>query len=98
MLKTLIVIILFITSIAFIFQNQIIFIHIFPINFDMKAFNINNVEVHNSVIMLSAFVLGCLITLILIGDSLVRKSLMYNELKKKIIAIEEKEKYEEGNS
>jgi len=61
----------------------------FP-NFEMKIFNINNSEVNNSIIMLSSFILGSLITLVLIGDSLIRKSLRNNELKKKIISIEEK--------
>ncbi len=89
MLKTIVIIFLFITSIIFIFQNQLIFVHTFPINFDMEIFDIDSNNISNSVIILSSFALGSLITLVLIGDSLIRKSLKNNELKKKIISMEE---------
>ena len=89
MLKTIVIIFLFITSIIFIFQNQLVFVHTFPINFDMEIFDIDSNNISNSVIILSSFALGSLITLVLIGDSLIRKSLKNNELKKKIISMEE---------
>jgi len=38
--------------------------------------------------MISAFILGSLISLILIGSSVYRKSLKNNELKKQIAALE----------
>jgi len=38
--------------------------------------------------MISSFILGSLISLILIGSSLYRKSLKNNELKKEIAALE----------
>ena len=55
----------------------------------MEIFDIDSNNISNSVIILSSFALGSLITLVLIGDSLIRKSLKNNELKKKIISMEE---------
>ena len=88
MLKTLLIILLFIASITFIFQNQLIFIHTFSINYDMKIFQITDIQMNNSILMISAFILGSLISLILIGSSLYRKSLKNNELKKQIAVLE----------
>jgi len=91
MLKTILIIFIFIITITFIFQNQLIFVHVFSINYDMKLFKLSDLEINNSVLMISSFVLGSLISIILIGSSLYRKSLRNNELKKKIIELENSE-------
>jgi hypothetical protein len=57
----------------------------------MKLFKLSDLEINNSVLMISSFVLGSLISIILIGSSLYRKSLRNNELKKKIIELENSE-------
>jgi uncharacterized membrane protein YciS (DUF1049 family) len=88
MLKTILIIFLFIFAIVFIFQNQQIFLHTFSVNYDMRVFEVSSIEINNSILMISAFVLGSLISLILIGASLFKKSLKNTELKKKIIALE----------
>ena len=41
MLKTIFIILIFIVTLTFIFQNQSIFIHSFSINYDLKLFKIN---------------------------------------------------------
>ncbi|NSW81072.1 hypothetical protein CL650_001680 [bacterium] len=46
--------------------------------------------------MISSFILGALISLVLIGSSLYKKSIKNNELKKKIIAIENNESSKRG--
>ena len=91
MLKTILIIFIFIITITFILQNQLIFVHVFSINYDMKLFKLSDLEINNSVLMISSFVLGSLISIILIGSSLYRKSLRSNELKKKIIELENSE-------
>jgi len=54
----------------------------------MKIFQITDIQMNNSILMISAFILGSLISLILIGSSLYRKSLKNNELKKQIAVLE----------
>tara|TARA_S200000501_G_scaffold70701_1_gene62744 strand:+ start:36257 stop:36403 length:147 start_codon:yes stop_codon:yes gene_type:complete len=47
--------------------------------------------------MISSFILGALISLVLIGSNLYKKSIKNNELKKKIIAIENNQSLKGGN-
>jgi hypothetical protein len=54
----------------------------------MKIFQVSDIQMNNSILMISSFILGSLISLILIGSSLYRKSLKNNELKKEIAALE----------
>ena len=96
MLKTIFIILIFIVTLTFIFQNQSIFIHRFSNNYDLKLFKINNISINNSILMISSFILGALISLVLIGSSLYKKSIKNNELKKKIIAIENNEGSKRG--
>ena len=96
MLKTIFIILIFIVTLTFIFQNQSIFIHSFSINYDLELFKINNISINNSILMISSFILGALISLVLIGSSLYKKSIKNNELKKKIIAIENNEGSKRG--
>ena len=88
MLKTLLINFLFILAIVFIFQNQEIFLHTFSVNYDMRVFKVSSMEINNSILMISGFILGSLISLILIGASLFKKSLKNTELKKRIITLE----------
>ena len=97
MLKTIFIILIFIVTITFIFQNQSIFIHNFSINYDLKLFKINDIPINNSILMISSFILGALISLVLIGSNLYKKSIKNNELKKKIIAIENNQSLKGGN-
>ena len=97
MLKTILIILIFIVTLTFIFQNQSIFIHSFSINYDLKLFKINDIPINNSILMISSFILGALISLVLIGSNLYKKSIKNNELKKKIIAIENNQSVKGGN-
>ena len=54
----------------------------------MKIFQITDIQMNNSILMISAFILGSLISLILIGSSVYTKSLKNNELKKQIAVLE----------
>ncbi|MBT3445656.1 DUF1049 domain-containing protein [bacterium] len=90
MLKTIAVILLFVLGITFIFQNQEVFIHEFFLNYDMKIFSFENKNISNGLLMIYSFLLGVLISLILIAFNLISKNREVNRLKKKIIESETK--------
>ena len=88
MIKALSVSILFILVIAFVFQNQEIFLHEFLIAYDIKISSFDNKSVSNSLLLAGSFLLGVVICLVSIGLSSISKSVKINELKKKINTLE----------
>ncbi|GIR28556.1 hypothetical protein CM15mP43_01800 [bacterium] len=87
MLRAVLISLLFIVSLIFVFQNQLIFLDEYTIYLDFFFYKIGEKTVPNSILIASSFILGFLVCIISIGIGTIKKVLKLESCKK-IISLE----------
>ena len=88
MIRAILICILFVLGIAFIFQNEEIFLHEFRVHYKAILMIFDDQPVSNSLLLVASFLFGVIVCLVSIGLSSISKSMKINELQKKINILE----------